>query len=179
MVLRWSKRSIVLNKVDITTGFTFPTDEIVKKHYDNAKRLINMKPRRLRHRSLRAASATATFLSIVSILAGFTKIPHLDFLSENGEVGMRAVQSFRLEEPVWESVKPIVDTKPETKLRLSGILENEILSVGATVTPKGTRLVMKYDPGRNQSRHDEKINRSDFESQIHLVLCDARMWIVH
>jgi len=149
----------VLNKVDITTGFTFPTDEIVKKHYDNAKRLINMKPRRLRHRSLRAASATATFLSIVSILAGFTKIPHLDFLSENGEVGMRAVQSFRLEEPVWESVKPIVDTKPETKLRLSGILENEIR--------------------RNQSRHDEKINRSDFESQIHLVLCDARMWIVH
>ena len=159
MVLRWSKRSIVLNKVDITTGFTFPTDEIVKKHYDNAKRLINMKPRRLRHRSLRAASATATFLSIVSILAGFTKIPHLDFRSENGEVGMRAVQSFRLEEPVWESVKPIVDTKPETKLRLSGILENEIR--------------------RNQSRHDEKINRSDFESQIHLVLCDARMWIVH
>ena len=124
------------------------------------------------------AVGTRSFLLAISLISGLSQVPDLSFLHDvGGEVGVIAVEHFRNQNPpVYKSVEQIVKERPQSKLKLSGILGPEVipqagvLVVGGLtlgdckgngicqlishVVPKGSRLIVKYDPGYSRNAAD-------------------------
>lgn len=167
----------------ISTGITFPRAQEIEAEYqaisvsksDSGSDDDDHSRQHSRRRHL-LGSVGLTFASALSMFIGASRMPKLDFLTDHGDLGIRATQSIRLEREFEDSQHHQTDER-QGELRLSSILASEpaknmgirvFTTMGLSknnkedcapeepmcgflhyVLPKGMRLVMSFDSGYN------------------------------